>query len=142
MQRRNGRASQARRLLNNWLRREPDDVLARLSLSDQLYAENKLDAAQAQYIQVLARDADNVLALNNLAGLLHGKDDVRALALAERAYEASPGSAEVLDTLGWILVGTGSTQRGLDLIERALALRPDDLGILAHRDAARQKLGQ
>ncbi len=142
MQRRNGRASQARRLLNNWLRREPDDVLARLSLSDQLYAENKLDAAQAQYIQVLARDADNVLALNNLAWLLRKSDPNRALVLIRRAAKLVPGDPMVLDSRAVIEYLNGKHRAAAVVIQQALEAAPGNPSIRYHQAMIQNALGQ
>ena len=56
--------------------------------------------------------------LNNLAYLLQQEKDPRALEIAERSYKLKPGTATTSDTLGWILVEQGKTNRGLELRRR------------------------
>ncbi len=59
--------------------------------------------AQQAYRRLLEVDPDNLEVLNNLAYILssHLDDPQAAVPLAERARDLAPGSAEILDTLGW-----------------------------------------
>ena len=87
---------------------------------------------------------------NSLAWAYYKLNDPRALEAAEGAYKATPDSALITDTLGWILVEKGDVKRGLPLLQRAAALEPENPEISYHlavalakfgdRDAAREKL--
>ena len=75
-------------------------------------------SALAAYEEVLKRDPENTLAMNNIASLSveHGFDLARAATLAARMYAKYPQEPVVADTLGWVLC----SQRGT--LEQALPL--------------------
>uniref|UniRef100_UPI001E5F0455 tetratricopeptide repeat protein n=1 Tax=Roseomonas rosulenta TaxID=2748667 RepID=UPI001E5F0455 len=115
-----GRPDEATAALQAWLTREPEDavVLSMMSQFD-LQAGRLAEAERRLEVVVRQRPAD-AIALNNLAWLLdaRGADGPRALALAERAFLLSPNPASA-DTLGWILVRRGNTERGVALLRQA-----------------------
>jgi len=90
------------------------------------------------YEAALKRNANNALALNNLAILYSDKSDSRALSLAEKAYQLQPGNAAILDTYGWLLVNNGDAKKGQQLLQKAFDLAPGDSSIKAHIDAAQK----
>ena len=59
------------------------------------------------------------LQLNNLAWLYYENKDTRALPTARQALELSGRQADVLDTLGWILVQQSKLNEGLPYLEEA-----------------------
>ena len=66
--------------------------------------------------------------MNNLAWTLHQLKDPAAHEYAQRALDLVPDNPAIMDTLGVILVETGKTDRGLELLTRAIERAPD-----AHR---------
>ncbi|MGZ5818885.1 MAG: tetratricopeptide repeat protein, partial [Burkholderiaceae bacterium] len=87
-------------------------------------ASKQNKAAIEQYQTILQTEPANVAALNNLAWLYQQEKDPHALEIAEKAYKGAPDSPAVWDTLGWILVQSGNTTRGLPLLEKAVAQIP------------------
>ena len=133
--------SQADEKLNAWINSHPNDMQSRLYAAQNHLNAQRYPEATALYETVLKKEADNILALNNLAWLYQVQKDHRALATAERAYQINPNSAEVLDTLGWILVELGKFTRGLETLRSATALNPRDPQIAYHFAAALAKSG-
>jgi len=84
---------------------------------------------------------DNVVILNNLAGLYQGKGDSRALEVAARAYALAPATPAVQDTYGWLLVDNGDLDKGLDLLRDAVRRLPDNAEVQYHYGAALAKKG-
>jgi len=81
--------------------------------------------------------------LNNLATCYQALGDARALATAEAALRGAPQRADVMDTLGWILVqqGTDAT-RGRELLRKAVTREPDNPEIRFHFAASLAKAGE
>ena len=67
--------------------------------------------------------------------------DSRTQDTAELAYKAAPGSAQVADTLGWILVEKGEIKRGLELLQQAAKGLPKEGDVQYHYAAALAKSG-
>lgn len=66
------------------------------------------------YQELLSRQDDNPVVLNNIAWSLYQLGDLaQAVAYAGRAVERLPGNASILDTYGWLLVQSGDTREGL-----------------------------
>jgi tetratricopeptide (TPR) repeat protein len=79
----------------------------------------------AVYQQLLEANANDLLALNNLAWLYFedGQSD-KARPLAERAYALGPNNPSVLSTFGAILSASGSHERALSLLARSVESAP------------------
>jgi len=84
------------------------------------------------YEQVVLTQPNNVVALNNLAWLLREKNNSRAVELASRASELAPEAPDILDTHGWVLHLGGNHAQAKPIIEKALALAPDNAEIQGH----------
>jgi uncharacterized protein (TIGR03790 family) len=107
----------------------------RFTLNLALYHDGQGNTAKAmeEYRRVIALDAENAVALNNLA---YDLDEVQhapkeALPFAERAARLST-AANVLDTLGWTRHLTGDDRGAAMALEHAVAAAPDDVDILVH----------
>jgi len=122
---RTGSLDAAATLLEAWLSENPDDIRARELLGTTYQQLGQDDKAVQAYEKVLAVDAANLVALNNLAWFYMRSNNPDALALAERAYRASPESPGVVDTYGWALVRHNQAGKGLRLLRQAIDKLPD-----------------
>lgn len=66
------------------------------------------------------------------SALLEQAKAIRALSFAEQTLKLKPGNPAVMDTLGWILVQQGQTERGIKLLQQALSKVPDGAEIHWH----------
>ncbi len=107
-----------------WLMKNPEDLISTLALANAYSREGRIDDAIARYEQVLQKDDKNVFALNELAWFLRDKEPERALAYAKRATEIEPESPAVLDTLAIVLLKNGDIERAKRTIERVLVKDP------------------
>jgi putative PEP-CTERM system TPR-repeat lipoprotein len=139
----------ALKTLRQWLTTDPQDVQARTQLGIYLELLKRQNEAITEYEQILQRTPDNVIVLNNLAGLYGNLGDARGIKYAERAVELTqknPGLTarlpEIMDTLGWVLVQNNQVQRGLDILKQAAVQAPQIAAIRYHLAVAYNKAGQ
>ena len=101
-----------------------------------------------RYVPIVGRPGER--AFVNLPGAYEGwysvvpkgyAFDPRVQAAAEQALKLAPANPNVQDTLGWILVQTNQTARGLDLLRRAAAAAPKSGSIRYHYAAALARSG-
>ena len=130
-----GKQDEAVAVAEQWLKAVPNDNAARLYLAALDLDAGRERAAAVHYEAVLRQEADNYVALNNLAGIYDRAKDARALALAQEAARVRPDDPYVADTLGWILVQRGGTARGIEVLERG-ALLPEAPPVLHYHLAA------
>jgi Tfp pilus assembly protein PilF len=133
-----------------WLSDHPGDARVRRFLASTYLEMGQMDKAIAEYQNVLAANASDVAALNNLALIYFRAGDRQARNMAERAYRVAPGNPAVLDTYGWILLQQGEAERGRKLLREASRQLPDEAEVSYHfavallksgdRDGARQIL--
>jgi putative PEP-CTERM system TPR-repeat lipoprotein len=136
-----GENATAQALLEEWLRRNPDQLVVRLTLAEDLAITGKLKSA-IQHFELLTKHKDaNVRAWNGLAWAYGQISDSRALPTAETALKMAPDSPMVKDTLGWLLVDKGDAKRGVDLLRQASAAKPDSAEIRYHLGIGYAKLG-
>lgn len=136
-----GKPEQGEQRLTEWLRQNPGDSVARLYLADYEMRQGRYAAAIVHYRVVLERQPGNVSALNNIAWSLHNNKDPAALNYAEEAYRLAPADPLIGDTLGWILVATGNTHRGLELLRTAAGAAASNREIGYHFAVALTKTG-
>jgi len=138
---RSGNTAAATGFLQDWLADHPDDVRVAQYLG--VVWENMQQDALAikQYERVLELQPDNVVALNNLAGLYRSSNPSRALSLAEKAYRAAPDNPGVQDTYGWLLVNQGYPERGLRMLEHAVKALGEVPEVRYHYAAAQVRGG-
>ncbi len=102
---------------------DPALVAAHLQLAGEYEAAQDYDRAIERYRLVLGAQANNVLALNNLAYALAVRKALPAEALphAERANRLSGGrSPEIADTFAWVLHLLGRDADALPIQEQAV----------------------
>ncbi len=124
-----------------WLKAHPGDTLARNYIADVFLNEGNNKGATEQYQILLGNNPDNLAALNNLAVLYQQASDPKAEEVARHAYKLAPGSTEITDTLGWILVGRNDVKEGLELLHKAASQASAAPVIHYHYAAALVKAG-
>jgi putative PEP-CTERM system TPR-repeat lipoprotein len=133
-----------------WVRDHREDTVVLAYLSQRDLAAKRYGDAVKHLHTALERQPNNPVFLNNLAWAMHELKQPNALQYAERAHDLAPDNAAIMDTLGSILVDTGDTARGLELLGRASELAPNAYDIRLHfakalikagrKDAARKEL--
>lgn len=136
-----GRQQEASARIIAWLERQPADQPTRMYYASALLAANDFAGASSQYLKVVERSPDNVVALNDLAWTLLQQKDPRALAHAERAHRLAPRNPAVADTLAAILLERGDTARALPLLRKAVEGAPKASEIRFHLAQALLKAG-
>jgi tetratricopeptide (TPR) repeat protein len=121
-----GRPAAARETLASLPKRHRESVAA---LVLRALAEERLSNPQGAatlYRQVLERDGDNMMALNNLAFLLSETEmhPDQALPFAQRAEEISKGNPAVEDTLGWVYYRKGLYPMAQKYLESSVGKQP------------------
>jgi uncharacterized protein (TIGR03790 family) len=113
---------------------EPRLVTAQMLLASAYEQRGERARAIERYRTILAIDANNVIALNNLAYALavYENKPGDALPLAERAYAASKGEPTIADTLGWVHHLLGNESQAAGLIGQAVQGAPGNAEIQLH----------
>lgn len=136
-----GKEAAALALTSKWNKEHPADSIGAMYYAEQLMAAKQFKAASALFEDVLKRDPNNPVALNNLAWTYQQDKDPRALATAQQALKVSKNSPAVMDTVGWMMVEQGDTKGGLPLLQQAATLAPNALEIRYHFAVALNKSG-
>lgn len=132
----------AERLIVPWIKKNPDDILARRQFSELLIEQNRWQDAK-EILEGLQQDGiEDLLILNNLANVYGRLNDPRALPAAELIYERAPENAAVLDTYGWILTQNGRVEEGLAILREAYARASTQPAIRFHIGKALASLGR
>lgn len=128
--------------LERWLADNPEDRAVEKLLASAYMESGRWNEARAAHERLLARDPDDPMTHNNLAWLYHRDGEARALAFAEKAFALAPNEPSVLDTLGWILVERGQTERGLAMLREAHSRDSENPTIVYHIAVALERLGR
>lgn len=119
--------------LQQWLQRWPQDWRIRTVLGDYyLSVAHAPKRAMKQFNLAIQRASNDVVALNNLAWAMSQVNDPHAQSVAERAYRLAPKSAQINDTLGWILARKGQSKASLRYLKQATHLDPHDPELQYH----------
>lgn len=119
------------KLLEQYLSNSPTDLTAYLLLAE-LYEQNARNKdAPLVYMKVLEIDAENMVALNNIANsyLKLNQADLAA-PYAEKASVLYSGSAEVLNTQGNVLLALNKTDQAINWFDKALSIAPSNQAII------------
>lgn len=119
-----GKTKEAQARIAAWAKQNPNDATVQMYLAESHMAEKQFKPAIAILEALVKREPGNGAALNNLAWAYQQEQDPRALATAEQAYKVAANNAAVMDTLGWMLVEQGNVERGLPLLQKAVAGAP------------------
>lgn len=136
-----GKQADAIALLNSELKKDENKVLAHFGLATLFQQQNDLTQAEKHLEAILAIQPKNPIVLNNLAWLYHQQNKPEALGMAERAFEVAPDSGEIADTLGVVLFKHGELQKAIDILEKAVNLKPNNPNFKFHLAEARAAKG-
>ncbi len=99
-----------------------------------LDAMGKKKEAEAEYLKLIRISPNHVMGLNNLAYLY--ADNEKALSqaywFATRAFVIAPQNDYIRDTLGYVLIKKGRTDRGINILKKASEGSPNNPNILYH----------
>jgi uncharacterized protein (TIGR03790 family) len=121
----------------------PSSVAAQIRLADLLNNDKEYDAAIEHYRSALRLQANNPIALNNLAYILavqkHSLDEAKEL--ADQAIRLAPRDPSLADTAGWVAYLRGDYQRASRLLAQAATGLPDNAEIRLHAAFAYEAAG-
>jgi tetratricopeptide (TPR) repeat protein len=105
----------------------PDNESAMLGRAELLLRMDRLDDAIAQYRAAVKRWPDSAMSLNALGYTLADRTENyrEAEKLIRKAIKYDPGSAAIIDSLGWVLYRLGRYEEALVELERAYEMLPD-----------------
>jgi tetratricopeptide (TPR) repeat protein len=111
------------------------------SLSQLLTFNGQHDEAIALHREMLTRDPNDVVTMNNLACYLalSGRDKAEALSLIDKAIKMEGPMASLLDSRGMILLEMDRPQEALRNLEKAAEMAPSSVTYL-HLASARMQL--
>lgn len=118
------KTAEANQFAAEWRKGHPDDLSFVMHLGDMTMAAGNATGAEALYREVIARQADHVLALNNLAYAMALQKKPGAVALAEQALQRAPKAAAVMDTLAFSLAAEQQLPRAIEVQTQAVAAAP------------------
>jgi putative PEP-CTERM system TPR-repeat lipoprotein len=133
--------SEAIALLEQEAAKNPKSLAIHLKVANLYIQKNDLKLAEQHYQAMLAIEADNVIALNNLAILYAKNKNPQAITLAKKAYLKVPNEPAIADTYGYILVKQGDAKEGLAVLEKAAAAVPKAGDLQFHLAEAYAKTG-
>ncbi|PZW86312.1 tetratricopeptide repeat protein [Pseudomonas sp. 2848] len=123
----NGKETQAVQVLEQAIKRYPDDL--NLLYTRAMLAEKRNDLAQMEkdLRAIIAREPENAMALNALGYTLADRTTRygEAKALIEKAHQLTPDDPAVLDSLGWIAYRTGNLEEAERQLRLAFERFPD-----------------
>lgn len=139
---RTGDTAGAIKLFDEAAQFNPTDITPAYAAAQLALGAGDTAGARERLEGIVKRDPGHASARNDLAWLLaqQNQDLDRALSLAEEAYKLNQ-SPEIADTLGYVLLERGQTARAVDLLEKAVAERPDAPSIRYHLALALDRQG-
>jgi cellulose synthase operon protein C len=120
-----GRAADAARVASDWQARHPTDIGFLQHLASRALERKDYGAAEDHFRQVVRQQPRNAEALNNIAWLMMQQRKAGALAYAERATQASPNNAALMDTLAMSYAAAGQFDKAIRVQQQVLQLVPD-----------------
>jgi tetratricopeptide (TPR) repeat protein len=132
----------ARADCDRYLTLRPDDPGAHFILGLVSQQTGRREGAIAAYRRAAELDKTAWQPRNNLALLLADGDPKAALDAAQQAFAIAPANPDVLDTLGWLYLAAGRTDRSISLLEDAHRAAPANAETRLHLALAYQKAGR
>lgn len=140
---RSGNSSAAMDEYGKVLRAKPDYAPAYFAQGMLLETQGKKKEAVARYRRSLEKAETYVPALNNLAFLYADGYGPRqeALRLAMTALKLEPNNAAIVDTYGYALLRSGRAKDAVKVLDRAVALLPNNPSVRYHLALACRESG-
>ena len=115
-----------------------------LLLASALDNAGRWDDARAELDSALVIDPNNAQILNYLGYSLleRNKDIPRAMEMIRKAFEITPDSSAIIDSMGWAHFHTGDFAQAVTLLERAAKTSGNDLAINEHLGDAYWRTGR
>jgi len=129
-------------IIEEWLKKHPEEAGMRKALADTLYQTGRLADAKHAYQRLLSMSPNDAISLNNYANLLQQLNDPSAEEFAAKALSISPENSAYSDTLGWILLGKGQTDKALRYLREARLRNPESATIRFHLASALARSGR
>jgi len=123
---RNGDKETALKALQSWVQTHPGHRKAQHMLAQRYVSLQQTEPAITVYETLLQSDAEDALALNNLASLLIDTKPDAALAYAKRTYALMPQDPAVMDTLAEAMLAVQDTTGAERMVARSLAKQPQN----------------
>ena len=139
-----GRRPEAANVLALFLTQHPENIAALRLAAHWQIAAGEWDAAIATLENVRSRIGSRdagLLAELALAYLGSGDTD-QAAAFADAAYDLAPLNPAATDAYGWVLYAAGENGKAADLLEKAVALAPDNPQLRWHLGQVYADLGR
>jgi tetratricopeptide (TPR) repeat protein len=116
-------AAAAEKLYRELTAAKPDQILLLVSF---LEIQGRYDDAEKLYGDVIAKDPNNYVALNNLAWLLalRGHNADEALKLISRAMEIAGPLPELLDTQAVTYMALGDAEKAVQVLQQVMKEKP------------------
>ncbi|MDR6713575.1 tetratricopeptide (TPR) repeat protein [Pseudomonas hunanensis] len=123
----NGKEAQADQVLQQAIKRYPDDL--NLLYTRAMLAEKRNDLGQMEkdLRAIIAKEPDNAMAINALGYTLADRTSryAEAKSLIDKAHQLTPDDPAVLDSLGWVNYRLGNLDEAERLLRQALERFPD-----------------
>ncbi|MFV0448242.1 MAG: XrtA/PEP-CTERM system TPR-repeat protein PrsT [Vibrio sp.] len=116
----NHQASKAVNFLSATIQQEPQKARALQLLLADIQSVVDPKAATQQYIEIIAREPKNVMALNNISWLYIQQNNLHeACKYSARAYQLAGSQPAIQDTHGYCLLQAGETKQAVSMLEQA-----------------------
>ena len=105
----------------------PNDVSPWVQEALVFEKAGKITEAMPIYREILKRDPDNPVALNNAAFLMaeNGQNLDEALTMANKARQKLPNNPDVADTLGWIYIKKNLSDSAIQIFQELINKNPE-----------------
>ncbi len=116
--------AEATRMAESWMKDHPRDLIFMQYMGDLALNSGDYPTAEKRYRDILLVQAEQPVALNNIAWLLMQQGKPGALGYAERAVKSAPDQAPLIDTLAQALAAEKRWPEAIEQQQKALALAP------------------
>ncbi|MEQ1829446.1 MAG: hypothetical protein ABL921_26010, partial [Pirellula sp.] len=126
------------RALQDQIDRNISSAATHLLIGESYFDKGNIAESMKHWQIAIDREQNNVIALNNLAHCLsqsNPPDTDRALELLHRAISVAPSNADVLDSLGGVLIQVNRHSEAINRLEMAIRLDTNHI-------SARKKLAE
>jgi len=137
-----GKHNEARQLVKNVLRENPDNINALNLMGSICMAQNLYSDAEAFLRKAVGLAPDFAVAWTVLSASLKEQGNLEeAVEALEKALSLEPRNADWHSQLGILLMIWGKEERALVSLERALAINPDNAGALLSKGHVLKTMG-